>query len=263
MASPTNIGILVVGDEILTGRRADKHFAHAVETLAGRGLELAWVRYAGDDQALLTRELREIRARGDVCFVFGGIGATPDDRTRQAMAAAHDAGLVRHAGAVKEIEAQFGEAAYPNRILMADLPAGADLIPNPVNRIPGFSMGRMHCLPGFPEMAWPMMEWVLDCCYPQLRADAPVQYTLIAHGAHESELIGVMTALQAAHPAVKLSSLPHFLADGGRQIEFGLRGPRDQAEAAMAALEAALGELHLQCTRNADDAQSGETQGPR
>jgi molybdopterin-biosynthesis enzyme MoeA-like protein len=235
-----HIGTLIIGDEILTGRRNDKHLAHVIEALAGRGLGLAWARYAGDDEALLQRELREILSRADLCFCFGGIGATPDDRTRQAVAAAHGVALRRHPDAVREIEARFGDAAYPNRILMADLPEGASIVPNPFNRIPGFSLGHIHCLPGFPEMAWPMLDWVLDERYPGLRAEKPAQYVLVLQGVHESEIIDLMAAIIQAHPKVKVSSLPRFLPDGGREIELGVRGPERDAAAALEQMKGLL-----------------------
>jgi molybdopterin-biosynthesis enzyme MoeA-like protein len=240
-----HIGALIIGYEILTGRRQDKHFAHLIAVLGARGLELAWARYAGDDKRLLTQHFREIGASGHLCFSFGGIGATPDDRTRQAIAAAHGVPLVRHPEAVREIEARFGDKAYPYRILMAELPSGAAIVPNPFNRIPGFSLGDIHCLPGFPEMAWPMLEWVLNMRYPHLGGIPPVQCTLVVHGAMESELVGLMEAVIQAHPNVKVSSLPRFLPDGGREVELGARGPEPDAAAAMAEIRAALEKRRL------------------
>ncbi|MCW8957374.1 MAG: molybdopterin-binding protein, partial [Gammaproteobacteria bacterium] len=108
-----NIGAIIIGDEILTGRRQDKHLNHTIKILAQRGLELAWVKYCGDDDNLLCEEFRQIHARNDLCFSFGGIGATHDDRTRQAVAAALAVPIRQHPDAVREIEAKFGEAAYP------------------------------------------------------------------------------------------------------------------------------------------------------
>ncbi|WP_455212326.1 competence/damage-inducible protein A [Kaarinaea lacus] len=240
--------MLIIGDEILSGRRRDKHFEHVIQALAQRGLELAWARYVGDDECALVQNFREIRDQGDLCFSFGGIGATPDDKTRQAIADAHRLPIVRHAQAVKEIEAQFGEAAYPNRILMADLPKDVDLIPNPKNRIPGFSLGDVHCLPGFPEMAWPMLEWVLDNRYPQLVGKNVILHTLKIHNAHESELIELMNVIQLAFPKVKLSSLPRFLPDGKREIEMGVKGEEPAVSAAFARLKLLLSERGLELT---------------
>jgi len=89
------IGALIIGDEILSGKRQDKHFAHVIETLRRHGGKLAWARVEGDDRGRLTAVLRESFARGDVVFSFGGVGATPDDHTRQAAAAAR-AGASEH-----------------------------------------------------------------------------------------------------------------------------------------------------------------------
>jgi molybdopterin-biosynthesis enzyme MoeA-like protein len=239
------IGILIIGDEILSGRRQDKHLAHVIDTLAKRNLTLAWARYVGDDEANLVDSFRNISASGDLCFSFGGIGATPDDLTRQCMARAHDLPIVRHPGAVEEIEAYFGEQAYPNRIRMADLPADAGLIPNPRNRIPGFSLGQIHCLPGFPEMAWPMLEWVIENHYPELKGTATTQYVLKIHDTHESELITLMEKIQADYPSIRLSSLPRFLANGTSEIELALKGEEDHASEALAAIKTALQERGL------------------
>ncbi|HEY9052590.1 MAG TPA: competence/damage-inducible protein A [Gammaproteobacteria bacterium] len=244
------IGAIIIGDEILTGRRQDKHFSYVIETLGKRGLELAWLDYCGDDEVQLSRHFRDIHASGDICFSFGGIGATHDDRTRQAVAGAVGKPLIRHPEAVREIEARFAEQAYPKRILMAELPADSIIIPNPYNRIPGFSYDHIHCMPGFPEMAWPMMEWVLDTHYADLKFEKPVQLILTLHNAHESELIDLMTAFQNAHPAIKLSSLPRFVAKNHREIELGIRGIANDAQTALAELKKLLTQENYSFTEN-------------
>ena len=163
-------GAIIIGDEILTGKREDRHMSRLIGLLAVRGLELAFCEYIGDVPQRITHTLRRTYGYGDTAvFCFGGIGATPDDHTRQCAAAAAGVPLARHPGAVAEMEAQFGvmPADHP-RYLMADIPAGCELIPNPFNRVPGFSVGEHHFLPGFPEMAGPMMEWVLDHRYADL-----------------------------------------------------------------------------------------------
>lgn len=240
------IGILIIGDEILSGRRQDKHLAFVINTLAQRHLTLAWARLVGDDEGNLIDSFRDISARGDLCFSFGGIGATPDDITRQCVARALDLPIVRHPGAVKEIEAQFGDRAYPNRIRMADLPEGAGLIPNPRNRIPGFSVGHIHCLPGFPELAWPMLDWVLENHYPDLRGIESMQYILKIHNTHESELITLMEQIQRDYPTLRISSLPKFLANGQSEIELGIKGVKDEANAACNAIKVKLQERGLE-----------------
>jgi molybdopterin-biosynthesis enzyme MoeA-like protein len=234
------IGLFIIGDELLSGRRQDKHLAHCIDALAQRELQLDWVRMARDDAALLQEEFRRIRHSGDLCFSFGGIGATPDDITRQCVAAAWGVDLYRHPDAVREIEAQFGDGAYPQRIRMGELPRGAVIIPNPVNRVPGFSMEHLHCLPGFPEMAWPMLEWVLDTHYRDLASNKEVEYALVLEDAHESELIELMESLLGKHPSIKIFSLPRFLDNDRRRLELGVKGERDVARRAYDELKQAL-----------------------
>jgi molybdopterin-biosynthesis enzyme MoeA-like protein len=235
------IGALIIGDEILSGKRADGHFARLRDVVAQRGLTPAWVRYVGDDRSLLTATLRETLATGDVVFSFGGIGATPDDHTRQAAAAALGRQLFRHPDAIREIEARFGAQAYPHRVLMGEFPEGSTIIPNPVNRVPGFRIaldrGAHHFLPGFPEMAWPMMEWVFDTLYPDLRADLPQgERAIVVFDAGESQLLPLMDDVVAGFPELKLFSLPHMLPDGGRRIELGVKGDTTRIDTALAQL---------------------------
>ena len=235
-AFPPAIGVVVVGDEILSGKRQDRHLAHAIETLGARGLAVDWAHYAGDDAGRLTSLYRDTFAHGDLVFSFGGIGATPDDRTRQSVAAALGVPLERHPDAVAEIEARFGAEAYPHRVLMAEFPAGARIIPNPFNRIAAFSIRDHHFMPGFPQMAWPMMDWVLATHYPSLKREPPVERAIAVFDAGESQLLPLMDENVARFPRVKLFSLPAFLPGGGRRIELGVRGPRAEADAALAHL---------------------------
>ncbi len=226
-----HIGIVVIGDELLAGKRQDKHLPQMIGILAERGLRLDWARFVGDDPPLLEATLRETFATRDLVFCFGGIGATPDDVTRPCAAAAVEAPLVRHPQAAALIEARFGADAYPNRILMADLPQGARLIPNPVNDIPGFSLHDHHFLPGFPNMAWPMAQWVLDMHHRHLfRAQPPAERSITVYDVAESSLIPLMRDLLATFPAVKLASLPSSTNRG--EIELALRGADADVEAA-------------------------------
>ena len=157
-----SFGAFVIGDEILVGKRQDKHMAFLIEALAKRGLRLAWAQYLGDEPERLTAALERSFASSDVVFSFGGIGATPDDHTRQCAAAALNLGLRIHPDAEREIRGRFGAETTPQRLAMGEFPEGAVVIPNPVNRIPGFSLRQHHFVPGFPQMAWPMVEWLLD-----------------------------------------------------------------------------------------------------
>jgi len=220
-----SFGALIIGDEILRGKREDKHFAHVVAAFNARGLMFSWCEYLGDDPACITATLARTLASGDIVFSFGGIGATPDDYTRQCAAAAAGVPLIRHPEAAAEIEARFGEAAYPKRILMADLPQGSRIIPNPYNRIPGFSIKDHHFLPGFPDMAWPMMEWILETFYRHLFPAVPeIEQSIIVFDAGESTLIDLMNENIAQFPQLKLFCLPSMPDQNGRRLELGVRG---------------------------------------
>jgi len=234
-------GIIVIGDEILGGRRRDRHFDGIGGMLRARGFEVAWLRILPDDRPFLVAELQRTMAAGLPVFCCGGIGATPDDHTRSAAAEAAGVPLERHPGAVTEIEARFGESAYPHRILMAELPRGSALIPNPYNRIPGFSIAGHYFMPGFPDMAHPMAEWVLDNHYPG-GAHAEQQRSVWVRGVTESQLMDLMQSLVERYPAAKLFSLPR-LGDTFL-IELGFRG-HDDLDVPMQALIAGLQELEV------------------
>ncbi|MEZ5452169.1 MAG: molybdopterin-binding protein [Thiothrix sp.] len=242
------IGLILIGDELLSGLRQDKHMATIIGFLKTRGLQLAWVRMVGDDWDLLLQTLRETLPSKDIVFSFGGIGATPDDLTRQAAAAASGRQLLRHPQAVALIETRFGEGAYPNRIRMSELPDGCTLIPNPVNQIPGFKIAHHHFVPGFPDMAWPMVEWVLDTFYSQHFDTSPeVEQRWLLHEVQESELIPMMEELLQTFPDVRLSSLPSTATR--RQIDFGLKGKAAAVQRAAKWFEAWVFANHVNCER--------------
>lgn len=234
------IGLIIIGDEILLGRRSDKHFSKALDYFKKISIDISWIYFLGDDLEQLVDHFRAVRARGEDCFTFGGIGATPDDLTRQAMAEAHNQKLIRHPEAVRLIENQFGPEAYPNRILMAELPQGAGIIPNQYNNIPGFYCGRIHCLPGFPEMAWSMLDWVVENRYEVEKTSHDYFKSITVLGAKESELIELLTDNQQRFSEVKFSSLPRFPKEGEWHIEIGARGRKKQVEAGFTALLASL-----------------------
>lgn len=224
-------GLIVIGDEILAGKRRDRHFEVIGGMLRERGLRVAWLRILPDEPEYLVAELSRTMAEGIPVFSCGGIGATPDDYTRACAADAAKVSLVRHPGASAEIEGRFGKDAYPNRIHMADLPEGAELIPNPVNRVPGFSFREHHFLPGFPDMAHPMAEWVLDRYYG--RHAPSIQRSVWVYDVSENDLMPLMETLTAEYPQQKLFSLPRL--GQPRRVELGYRGG-EEIEGPFAAL---------------------------
>jgi molybdopterin-biosynthesis enzyme MoeA-like protein len=232
-----NFGAIIIGDEILSGKRTDKHFEKIVSLLAARGLRLSWAEYLGDDRARIAATLKRSFASGDVVFSFGGIGNTPDDHTRQAVAAALGVELELHPDAEREIRARFGDEVNATRLLLGTFPRGVEIVPNPFNRIPGFCVRDHYFLPGFPQMAHPMAEWVLDTFYSHLFNRQPTvdkAFLLTGPTAYESVLLDLMERIVAEYPALRLFSLPSIGEDGRRRhLELGVEGERALVDQAM------------------------------
>jgi len=237
-------GALIIGDELLVGKREDKHLGFLIRALANRGLRLGWANYLGDDPARLTEALKRTLGSSDVVFSFGGIGATPDDHTRQCAAAALGVPLKLHPEAEREIRARFpGLEVTPQRLAMGEFPQDAKIIPNPVNRIPGFSVADHHFVPGFPQMAWPMVEWVLDTRYRD-RFDSQkwAEESMLVYEAGESQLIPAMKTVESEFKGVKVFSLPSMGAKGERiHVKLGVRGEPAQVAPAMERLKHEVG----------------------
>ncbi len=232
-------GIYIIGDEILSGKRKDAHLTKIIELLNARGLQLGWANYMGDIPEQITASLKASMARGDIVFSFGGIGATPDDYTRQCAADAADVVIERHPAAVAELEARYGQDAYPKRVLMADFPKGSAIIPNPVNRVAGFSIHEHYFVPGFPDMAHPMVEWVLDTYYPHLFNQRDyAESSIMVMEAGESRLIDLMNEMLHKYPELKLFSLPKL--DERGTTEVGMKGLSVQVYAAMEDIKQAV-----------------------
>jgi molybdopterin-biosynthesis enzyme MoeA-like protein len=250
-------GLIIIGDEILSGKRQDKHLAKVIDILGTRGLVLSWAHYLPDDRSDIAKFLSESLKRSDIVFSTGGIGGTPDDHTRQAAAQAAGVEIVRHGRAVESIveranliAAQMGlptpvDMHLPEnaqRLTMADFPHGCELVPNPYNGIAGFSLGRHYFVPGFPVMAWPMIEWVLDTCYQHLHH--PVQrceQSLILYDLFEAQITPLMEAIEREFPDVKVFSLPSVDdAQYGRHIEVGVKGSLVSVPAAYDRLRVSL-----------------------
>ena len=244
-------GLIIVGDEILSGKRADKHLPKVIELLAERGLALAWAEYVGDEPARITSALARAFACGDIVFSTGGIGATPDDHTRQCAAAALGIPLALHPEAEALIRERMQDTAREqgvpyqadrpdnvHRLNMGVFPLGAKIIRNPYNKIPGFSVGDVHFVPGFPVMAWPMIESVLDDRYAALFARGQaVEKSVIVFGAMEATLTPLMQAVEQAHAGIKVFSLPSVdHPEYGRHIELGVKGDARNIDAAYAQL---------------------------
>lgn len=231
------IGLLIIGSEILLGKRQDRHFARSRDQLAERGYDVAYCLIVPDRWELLLSQLRWAFTTGIPFFSFGGLGATPDDLTRACAAAALERPLRRHPEAETIIRRRFGAEAEPVRIRMADLPDGAALIPNPISEIPGFAIAGGYFYPGFPQMAEPMSQWVLERYFPA--QTTLVEGRALLDAVRESDLVLWMEDFCRAHPALEFSSLPSF-RDGHSRIELSIRGPAAELESAWPALLQAL-----------------------
>jgi molybdopterin-biosynthesis enzyme MoeA-like protein len=260
-----NFGVIIIGDEILSGKRADKHLSQAIGLLGARGLQLSYAQYVGDDPQRITATLAAAFARKDVVFSFGGIGATPDDHTRQCAANALCRELELHPEARELIRQRMQdialEAGLPfeperednlHRLNMGMFPSGAAIIPNPYNKIPGFSCvdaqgAGVHFVPGFPVMAWPMLEWVLDTHYAHcFDRTVRLEKSVIVMGAMEATLTPLMEDIERRF-AVKVFSLPSVdHPQYGRHIELGVKGEATEVETAYLALRHGL--ENFECT---------------
>ena len=249
-------GLIVIGDEILSGRRQDKHLTKFIELLSERGLTLSWAKYVADDPDQITATLKESFANGDVVFSTGGIGATPDDHTRQSAANALSTSLLLHPTARElivgriqamaegdPIKADLQLPENQHRFKMGEFPLGSEIIPNPYNQIPGFRIQEHHFLPGFPVMAAPMMAWCLDTHYADLfHQENWGERSFIVPKGVESSLSPLMEHIEATFPGVKVFSLPSVgdPSRGGiytqRHIELGIKGDASLLDVAWDAL---------------------------
>jgi molybdopterin-biosynthesis enzyme MoeA-like protein len=246
------IGAIIIGDEILSGKRQDKHLSKIIELLTARGLELSWAQYLGDDRDRLVATLKGTFASDDLVFSCGGIGATPDDHTRQSAAAALGLPLELHPGAAQLIAERTADMAREGRgsadmttpenllrLKMGEFPKGAELVLNPFNKIPGFSLARHYFVPGFPVMAWPMIEQTLDQKFAHLFASgARAEQSFLVYDLPESAATPVMESLEKEFPKVKTFSLPSMGEKAERRhIELGVKGPIAEVPRAFSALK--------------------------
>ena len=255
VSAAPSFGLVIIGDEILSGKRADKHLPKVIELLKARGLQLAYADYVGDSPDRITATLKRAFASGDVVFSCGGIGATPDDHTRQCAARALGVELALHPQAEALIRERMQDMAKEqgvpyepdrsdniHRLNMGMFPVGAGIIPNPFNKIAGFSFGSVHFVPGFPVMAWPMIQWVLEHRYAHLhRVAAWVEKSVIVYGAMEATLTPLMEQIEQLYAGVKVFSLPSVdHPQYGRHIELGVKGEPDLVGQAYPALLSGL-----------------------
>ncbi|MGN6455488.1 MAG: competence/damage-inducible protein A [Achromobacter mucicolens] len=247
------IGLISVGDEILSGRRQDKHFSKIVEMLGARGMHLSWAEFLPDERDRLVDAYKRSFDSGDVVLSCGGIGGTPDDHTRQAAAAALGLPLALHPEAEAAIALRTREMAEKGqgtadmsapenqqRLQMGMFPEGCEIVPNPYNRIPGFFIKDHTFVPGFPVMAWPMLEWTLDTRYRALQhVRVHAEHSFLVFSMPESRITPSMVSVESRWPGVRAFSLPSVGEAGGMpHIELGVKGDPEAAAEALEFLRA-------------------------
>jgi len=203
-----NFYAVIIGTEILNGRREDKHFEFVKQVLAKYGHELFASFIIKDDKKLITDTLEMIKSdKRSVLFCFGGIGSTPDDLTREIAADVFTKQPLKvHDNFLHDILERFGDAAYPHRIHMANLPQNAELLFNPINNMSGFSLhDKYYFVPGFPSMAHPMISAVIEKSYSK-RVEK-FRLTLLADTSEET----LMNIMKILPDTIELSSLPMFV----------------------------------------------------
>ena len=226
--------ILVIGDEILSGRTKDKNIGHIAETAGAAGIDIREVRVVPDEEDEIIAAVEALRSRYTYVFSTGGIGPTHDDITADAMAKAFGVTIDHDPRAVAILAAHYGEGQLTEaRLRMARIPAGADLVANPVSAAPGFRIGNVIVMAGVPAI----MQRMLDSVLPSLAAGAKTLSRTVSPGPGigESMLAAALGAIAQAHPAVSIGSYPSFGTAGGFQTQLVIRG---KDEAAVAAAEA-------------------------
>ena len=215
-----NFYAIIIGTEILNGRREDKHFEHVKNELAKYGHELFASFIIKDDELLIKKCFEMIRDdEKSVLFSFGGIGSTPDDLTREiASKVFRNSSVVTHPKFLQDIIDRFADKAYPHRIHMANLPPESDLLFNPVNNMSGFSLDdRFFFTPGFPSMAHPMMSEIIKTQFSS--SIKKFRKILVADTSEES----LITLMQKLPATIELSCLPMFI-DNEPKVELSLSG---------------------------------------
>ncbi|MBL7076250.1 MAG: competence/damage-inducible protein A [Kiritimatiellae bacterium] len=242
------VGLIIVGDEILNGRRQDKHF-HCTMDLCGEwNAGLAYTLVLPDDMDVLVTHFKWAMAQPCPFFSCGGIGSTPDDVTRQAAAAAAGVGLEEHAEARRILIERYGDEATEPRLRMVTFPVGSTLVPNPVNQVPGFGIANGYFLPGFPSMAAPMMRWILETYYEPGAERA--RFTMALPNAREADLTDLMETFVADYSDLTFSSLPQH-TDAGPRVILSISGLPEAAESAYADLKQRLNEVAVTFEENA------------
>jgi len=207
MSEIVTAGILVIGDEILSGRTKDKNIGFIAEYLTNIGIDLKEVRVVADDEADIIAALNALRNRYNYVFTTGGIGPTHDDVTTDAIGKAFAVEVVVDPAAVAAMRQRFSDQELtPARLRMARIPKGAALIDNVLSRAPGFMLENVIVMAGVPRI----MQVMLDAVAPRLAKGRPMLSRSVRVDVPEGDVAQGLAELQLAHPDVQIGSYPFF-----------------------------------------------------
>ena len=216
--------LVIIGNEILSGRTQDKNLAHLAMKLNAAGIQLREVRVVPDIEAEIVAAVNAVRARYDYVFTTGGIGPTHDDITTASIAAAFGVAVIRHPEAEAALRAHYGAEINDARLKMAEVPEGATLIPNAISVAPGFRMENVFVFAGVPRI----MQAMLDAALPHLVGGATVHSASIATNLLEGTIAAGLTEIQARYADVDIGSYPTYESAQGYRTTLVLRSPDTQ-----------------------------------
>lgn len=199
--------MILIGNELLSGRTQDLNLAYVAKGLAALGIRLLEARVIPDIPDVIVTTVNECRARASYVFTTGGIGPTHDDITTECVARAFEVPVVRHPDAEKLLIAHYPpEKLNADRLRMADVPEGAELIPNPVSAAPGYRIGNVYIMAGVPRI----MQAMFDHVKTHLTPGDPIQSLSLTFEGGEGDIATPLRIIQEAHPGVDIGSYPHF-----------------------------------------------------
>ncbi len=216
--------LVIIGNEILSGRTVDANTPWIAERLTERGILLAEVRIIPDVDYVIVETVKYLSGQYDYVFTTGGIGPTHDDITAACVAKAFDLPMVQDDEAFRLLEDYYGiENLTPPRAKMALVPQGAKLIPNPVSAAPGFIVNNVHVMAGVPRIMQGMMDHVMD----EIKAGKPILSNTVSCNLSESKVAEDLTVLQAKYPDIDIGSYPHYRG-GALGLSLVLRGTNNE-----------------------------------
>jgi len=243
MSEIVTAGILVIGDEILSGRTKDKNIGFIAEYLTNIGIDLREVRIVPDEEAEIVAALDALRHRYDYVFTTGGIGPTHDDITADAVAKTFGVGIDHHPEVVARFRERWGAADLNEaRLRMARIPDGAELIQSATILAPGFKLGNVIVMAGVPSI----MQAMMDIVAPKLRSGVWMLSDSVRANAREGDVGGPLREIAMAHPDTVIGSYPFMDEDNKPNTHLVVRS-RDPQKlvAAMTAVKQMLAGLHV------------------